>query len=269
MEAGILEKNIKKINKLLGKLPRYMYHARRGISKSKEEIYSDIKIYNSYDEIKKISRFKTKGRTNLDFAFHGFYLTPCKALAKQWIFPKGLKDGEVYQILKFEINVSEFNRMNKKNFIVPCKKWANHIYKSRTRKIKKNEYDYVYGFIADGVFSTIDSKLKNGFYEGNIDEFHKDVLRTRPINHQKFLNNYYTWKSYTAYKIVNKMKLNEYRYHQLCISSKRALENITLVDVEEFKENPYKDISYIDIDKHLKDDKVYVENSRLEVLKRW
>ena len=71
---------------LLKQMPNIMYHGCANKNFTIENFKEKIKIFNSLDEYieyehmidipKTAPRLKSKGRTNLDAAFHGIYFTP-------------------------------------------------------------------------------------------------------------------------------------------------------------------------------------------------
>ena len=225
-----LKKNIKSINKDLGEMPKYLYHGR--LAKKEEENYSvnNIKIFENDNNLN-----YNIGRTHLDFAFHGYYLTPNKKTAMKWAFgqPK-LRETDLFQIITFEINKKSFKKLRGRNLIVPDEDWAKIIYNNRAKVYKENKYDYIYGHMADGFMRDIDSKLKTGYYnEKGFRAFHKDILRD---NLKQFLNDFYGKRNYHMNEIIKRCRLENYKNYQLCISSIKAKEKLKIVEIQNYKE---------------------------------
>lgn len=229
-----LKKNIKTINSVLGVLPTTFYHGRIGEPMTKEKMMNSIKIYNHSDEIKGKQFWEFKGKTYLDCAFHGFYLTPCEALARKWALTKTPSDSKVYQILVFNIDKKRLSKLNGKTNIVPDSDWANHIYRNRSRKVVENEYDFVYNFIADGSMSDIMPKIEAGIYENNLKQFHIDILKEK---YNPFIKDYYDKRRMKVEEIYLKCQLGDYKNYQMCICSNEALQCIELTDIIELPNN--------------------------------
>lgn len=139
-----LKENIDKLNGILGRLPDRLYHGRVGKSLNGDLSTFNIKIYTCYKEVETLKFNEYIGRTHLDCAFHGFYLTPCEALARKWAFTKSAKEDEVYQILVYEVDIEELKKLNSKVNIVPDYEWAEHIYRNRAKKhLKMNMILYI------------------------------------------------------------------------------------------------------------------------------
>lgn len=172
-----LDENIRQINEVFGYIPDFLYHGRIDNRESLQKNRFDIYIYNNYNLVKGKNFWDLNGRTNLDFAFHGFYLTPCEALARKWAYAKMTRENEYYQVLKYKVNRSFLNELNSKNLIVPDSEWAEFIYGNRAKLVNENNYDFVFGYIADGVMADIYPKIDSGHYTNRINQFHKDILK--------------------------------------------------------------------------------------------
>lgn len=249
----MIEQNqIDLINKKLGKIPDVLYHGRYACPATKAEITKNIKIFENYKEIKGMTydKLKNYGRTHLDCAFHGFYLTPCLGQALYWALTKPPKSNKIYQIIKVK-KIKDISNLKIKINIVPDLEWVDHIVKNRGKLINYNPYDIVYNYIADGIMTNITSEIKG---KTNYDKkkLHKKLLG----NQKDFLDIYYDKNIYSSKDIIDCLSLNEYKHYQLCISSNRALQYFEINDIinlpnDYIKKNELN--SKIDIIKHIKD----------------
>ncbi len=257
----ILQKNIEYLNKLLGELPELYYHGRIGTPISNDEMLSQIVIYKDASEIKGKKPWEFKGRPYLDCAFHGFYLTPCEALARKWAFVKQPKQNEQYQILVFKADVQALKKLNFKINIVPDLEWAKHVFECRSRKPYKNEYDFVYSFIADGIMSEIQPKIEAGAYN-IIEDFHWDILKER---HKKFLKDLYGKREMTCKEVLECCNLMDYKNYQLCICSEKALKCFEIIDIISLN-NDIEIVDNISVDLHLNNYKKFVPQELINAI---
>lgn len=250
----IYQKKIDELNQILGEVPEYLYHGRIGCPVEKEQFMSEILIYNNVMEIKNLKFWELKGRTHLDCAFHGFYLTPCESLARKWAFAKFPNENEEYQILVFKTDTEALNQLRGKINIIPDVEWANHIYKNRAKLTNQNEFDFVFNFIADGTMANIEEKINDRCYEEDFQSFHRDIMKDK---YKRFLDDYYNNRKLSLKDIVLSCDLTQYKNYQFCISSQKALKCIKLVDI--IRINKDEEVpDYLDIDQHLEEYKRYI-----------
>ena len=223
-----LKSTIEILNREIGFIPEYLYHGRVGNPTSIEKFSHEITIYPNVDVINGIDFWKKRGRPHLDCCFHGFYLTPCEALARKWAMTKVPRKGQTYQILKFRTNQNELQKLSYRNLIVPDSDWANHVFRNRAKLINRNEFDFVYSYIADNIMTNIESKIASGIYINNPRQFHLDILNNY---HQSFINDYYGSRRFNSDKIIRSCNLHKYKNYQFCVSSQAALNQIELVDI--------------------------------------
>lgn len=255
-----LNKIIDNINSDFSILPQTYYHGRIGVSNDRDYIYSEISIREDLSDLSSNQLYHLKGRPYLDSAPHGFYLTPCEALARKWAYTQVPNSPEEkYQILVFTADTDGLSKLNGKYNIVPDSSWAEHIFLNRLKKIHLNEYDFVYNFIADGYISRI---LRN--YEAitehsstDISRFHKEIMRK---THSNFVDDYYGKRDFKSQDIIRSCQLDQYKNYQMCISSNKALNCFKLIDIIEES----KDIvipAKLSVDQHLSDYKKYIPRS--------
>ena len=248
------QKKIDELNNILGEAPEYLYHGRTARPLDKQSILDEITIYSNLKEIQGKPFWKLKGRTYLDCCFHGFYLTPCEALARKWALAKISADNEEYQILVFKTDQEAIKTLRGKINIVPDQEWAKHIYKNRARQVHENEYDFIFNFIADGTMAKIEPKINDRCYEKDFKAFHYDIVKDK---YNIFLDDYYKKSLFTLREIVTSCDLTQYKNYQFCISSYQALNCIQLIDIIRID----KDVEVpdgLDIDKDLETYKKYV-----------
>lgn len=215
------------INKEFGEIPDILYHGRYEYPISKEKLKEQIKIFESKKEIENISSIKLKkyGRTHLDCAFHGFYLTPCMGQAVYWALTKPYIEGKEYQIIKIK-KIKDVKDLNIKINIVPDLDWCKFIIQNRCKMIDYNQYDLVYNYMADGKIANIVKFIEENNEYDEI-RVHKELLENR----KKFLDMYYDNNSYEIGKIIACLELYQYKNYQLCISSNKALRYFEIDDI--------------------------------------
>lgn len=247
----IKQTQIDLINKELGHIPEILYHGRYEYPNTIEEILKGLKIFEDVQQIYNIqdNELKKYGRTYLDSAFHGFYLTPCLGQAIRWSLTKPHKKHKTYQIIKMR-RIKEVSDLNIRINIVPDLEWVEHVILNRGKLIQYNPYDIVYNYIADGYMTLIANEIKD---KNNYDkkELHKKLLDNR----KEFLRIYYNNYNYSLREIIDSLKLNEYKNYQVCISSNRALKYFEIDDIMELPNN-YLEINNLndslDISRHIK-----------------
>ena len=94
------------------------YHATTNVDINKDNYLEKILIFDSLDDYANYERvndcyvydklgrkrfYESRGRINLDAAFHGFYLTCSRKRAEEWARAQARKDKSV-NILSFSIN---------------------------------------------------------------------------------------------------------------------------------------------------------------------
>lgn len=221
------------INKELGEIPDVLYHGRYAYPITKDEMAKELNIFESLSEIENMSNEELKqyGRTHLDCAFHGFYLTPCLGQALYWALTKPPRKDKVYQIVKVK-KVKNLTDLKVKINVVPDLEWVGHIAQNRGKFIHYNPYDIVYNYIADGTMTQITNKIE-GKKDYDKTELHRNLLDSQ----KEFLSIYYDSSEYSARNVIECLKLNEYRHYQLCISSNKALQCFKIDDIIELPNN--------------------------------
>ena len=185
-----------KINQILFKqMPTIMYHGCVGNSftldnfKNKIKIFDDINEYNTYEKEhliqetmkRKIVR-QSCGRTNLDAAYHGFYLTPSYEEAYKWATRM---KGYPGQIIKIKIDKQKLIENHCKVLCFPNEEWGEFVIRNRMKNITmRNVYKCSYTLRADGKMRILNSKIqKNNATEVAL--VVKELVHSRLLKYMK------------------------------------------------------------------------------------
>lgn len=174
-----------------------------------------------------------RNRINLDICDkysdfgRGFYTTQNELYAKKFAIYKGKKLYKLYLrknkidylrmltpvIFKYRLEINSLSSLNCKYFTKSDDKWAEFVYNNRIKKNlqllsnehnRSNNYDFIYGKIADGKIALVLEDL----IEGRI-SFKEFAYCIKPVN--------------TSY--------------QLSLHTKKALKHIELIDIKEYSIN--------------------------------
>lgn len=212
---------------MLESILEVMYH---GTSRKVINSYNfrdEIKVFMNEKEYSQslIINPKTKrsipkyGRSNLDCAYHGFYMTPNFNKAK-------IKAGEDGLILQMKVNRNELLKYNIICLCLPSYEWAKFIVKNRKKETKENIYDASYCFEMDGIAMELTDQIQ----KANIDDLDYNLYKSMlpfeiskncicenlDINIDKFMKTTY---------------YQNLKGFQLCISNPELLKYIELISI--------------------------------------
>lgn len=219
---------------LLQALPNIMYHGTSGIKYQKETVLDTIKIFNTVEEYNKYESINgttikkgipipriSCGRTNLDAAFHGFYLTADYDTAYEWA-AKRRTDG---QILKLMIDKEGMINDGCISLCFPNYEWLDFIIHNRNKQTTCNSYPATLSLIADGFMNELLSQIqvaKN--QEDKIKLFNQIINKNIK---EKYQFDDYSWN----YDKIEEDICSYINYCQLCISSSNLLKYIKVIDI--------------------------------------
>ena len=224
----------KEINRLLLEhMPDTMYHGSIGRRYTYENFSELVKIFNSIDEYneyeeslnldkKEFFRPRTSfGRTNLDAAYHGFYLSPDRDSAYRWA--DKFKNGG--QILVIKINKKKIIESGCISLCFPNEDWAKFTVSNRKISNTRNAVPASYTLKADGkmeyLYNIIQKINSDKEITNLLPVLVTDKLKIHMDETQKW--NYNTFLADD--NIVNG------KYFQLCISSDELLKYLELIDI--------------------------------------
>lgn len=221
------EKEILFNNKMLETIPEIMYHGTSRKVINKDNFKDEIKVFmNEKEYIQSlIINPKTKrsmpkyGRSNLDCAYHGFYMTPNLDKAK-------IKAGDSGEILEIMINKVELFKYNIISLCLPSYDWAKFIAKNRKKETKENICDASYCFEMDGIAM----ELTNIIQEADIDNLNYDLYKSmlpEEIKNKCICDNL----DIDINKFIETTYYQNLKGFQFCISNPILLKYIDLVSI--------------------------------------
>lgn len=235
---NFLKKIEQEINQyLLENMPSIMYHGSSGIRYTKNDFLDNIRIFNSineYNEYESINgRIKRKGReiprisfgrTNLDAAFHGLYLTPDYDEAYKWATKVFDKPG---QLVKIKINKEEIIQSGCRSLCFPNYDWASFIIGNRNKVHNTfNSVPASYTLRADSKMNKLNDSIQSACSKADILELLPELIIDRVKLHQNQRNLEWDYSNF----IKDKDILNG-KFFQLCLSSASLLKSIEVVDI--------------------------------------
>ena len=223
---------------------KYLYHGRSGINsfsmtKKLEEQIVIMKNHDEYSEFCKDkqlngSDFRKKyGRTNLDAAFHGFYLTENYDSALKLALNFAIRGN----VSVFEVDMEKLIKLNHISYIFPNVEWADFISENRNKEDHLfNEYDWSYSLMADGraeydIISLSEAR-----------DFHERKQRIERVLMPQ-IKKYHKGSNWNYNGFANEEMIENGYLLQVCISSVEALQCIKLVQVDSWEYNKRKDKS--------------------------
>lgn len=212
---------------MLQSLPMIMYHGTNRKVINKENFYSEIKVFTcekEYNDSLVIDRITKRrkpryGRSNLDCAYHGFYMTPNFDKAKN-------RAGDNGMVLEIEINKKELLNSNIISLCVPNYEWAKFIINNRKKDTKTNLYDASYCFEMDGIAI----ELTNMIQKANINKINTNLYKS-------MLPDEIVDKCLYSNLSININKFKETSYYkklkgfQLCISNPKLLKYLNIISI--------------------------------------
>ena len=236
------EKEIEINTLFLQQMPEIMYHGSTGKNYTIHNFKEKIKIFNTLDEyieyertIKKnqsTSYLNSKGRTNLDAAFHGIYFTPSYDSAYKWASKKLNSKGQVVVI---KVNKEKLFMLNGISYCFPNIEWANFIINNRKHSNVQNKYDYSYSLIADGQMINLLPKIEK-VNDSNINEIYLELIPKiikKNIVHNILIFNYEDFiNSYLSNNLLN---------FQLCFSHMNCLNCFEVIDIINLDKGVYNE----------------------------